>query len=70
MDKVGFVLFLLGAGGVAEAYGNGKQLTIGLLMLISGALLIGIGDLHNDIKKAKRIDDYSANRLERLFFLR
>lgn len=67
MDKIGFALCLIGCGGLAEAYGNGKQLSLSLIFLIIGGILIAIGDIRNDVKNYKR--DYHANVLDRLYFL-
>ena len=50
IEKIGFVLCLLGFGGMAEAYGFNKSFAISLTLIIVGAILIGIGDMSNDIK--------------------
>lgn len=70
MDKVGFVLCLLGAGGMAESYGLNKSLAVSLTMIILGGLLIAIGDISNDVKNYKRNNRRSDNILDRLYFLR
>ena len=68
LDKVGFVMALLGLGGLAEAYGNGRQISIALILIIVGALLVWIGDMANDIEISKRTDN--SNCLDRLYFLK
>lgn len=70
LDKVGFVLCLIGAAGAAESYGFNKSLSISLLLIIGGGLLIAIGDISNDIKTYKRNHRSDSNRLNRLYFLR
>ena len=70
MEKIGFVLCLISCGGIAEAYGNGKQLSLGLAMFIAGALLIAIGDLRHDIENNKQNHNCDSNILNRLHFLR
>jgi len=68
MSKVGFAICLLGLGGLAEAYGNGRELSISLILIIAGALLIWIGDMKDDIENAKRTNN--SNVLDRLYFLK
>ena len=70
MSKVGFALGLIGLGGLAESYGNHKAFEISLILIILSAILIGIGDLSNDIKTYKRNNTADSNVLDRLFFLR
>lgn len=65
MDKAGFALTLIGLGGLAEAYGNGRQLSISLILVICGALLVFFGDLKNDTQNYKR----SRNTNNRPYFL-
>ena len=69
MDKAGFVLTLLGLGGMAESYGLNKSFAISLTMIIVGALMILVGDMSNDIKTYKR-NSADSNVLDRLYFLR
>lgn len=69
-EKIGFVLCLLGFGGMAEAYGFNKSFAISLTLIIAGAILIGIGDMSNDIKTYKRNNRCDSNVLDRLYFLR
>ena len=69
LDKIGFVLCLLGFGGMAEAYGFNKSFAISLTLIIVGALMVGIGDVSNDIKTYKR-NSADSNVLNRLYFLR
>jgi hypothetical protein len=59
MDKAGLIITLLGFGGLAEAYGSGKQLSLSLILVICGALLIFFGDLRNDTQNYKRSRDDS-----------
>ena len=70
MEKIGFVLTLLGFGGMAEAYGFNKSFAISLTLIIAGAILIGIGDMSTDIKNYKRNNNADSNILDRLYFLR
>lgn len=68
MNKIGFAMCLIGCGGMAEAYGNGRELSISLILIIAGALLIWIGDMKDDIENAKRTNN--SNVLDRLYFLK
>lgn len=70
MDKIGFAMELIGLGGLAEAYGNPKALSIALILIIVGGILIAIGDTKNDIKNYKRNRNSDSNVLDRLYFLR
>jgi len=70
MEKIGFVLCLLGFGGMAEAYGFNKSFSISLTMVIVGGLMIYVGDISNDIKTFKRNNRCDSNVLDRLYFLR
>lgn len=40
MRNIGFVFALLGCAGLAEAYGDGKQIAISLALIGFGALLM------------------------------
>ncbi len=70
LDKIGFTLFLIGAGGMAEAYGFNKSFAISLTMIIVGGLMIFVGDMNNDIQTYKRNNAADSNVLDRLHFLR
>ena len=70
VSKIGFVLALIGVGGMAEAYGFNKSLAISLTMVIIGGLMIFWGDTSNDIKAYTRNDRSNSNVLDRLYFLR
>lgn len=70
MDKAGFAIVLLGMGGMAEAYGFNKSFAISLTMIIVGSIMVGIGDMSNDIKNHKRHSGNNANVLDRLYYLR
>ena len=70
MDKIGFAIVLIALGGLAEAYGNAKSLSIALILVIVGGILIAIGDAKNDIKNYKRNNRSDSNVLDRLYFLR
>ena len=61
MDKIGFILCLFGAGGMAEAYGFNRSFVISLLMLIIGGLLIAKGEKREE-KDYKRSNS-DPNRL-------
>ena len=69
-EKIGFVLTLLGFGGMAEAYGFNKSFAISLTLIIVGGLMIFVGDMSNDIKTYKRNNRCDSNVLDRLYFLR
>ena len=69
MDKIGFALCLIGIGGMAESYGLNKSMAISLIMVITGGILIAIGELKNDIKNHKRSNPSDCNVLDRLYFL-
>ena len=64
MSKVGFCMALIGVGGLAEAYGNTKQLWISLLLIGAGAVLMR---MENEKDIDRRTD--RGNILDRLFFL-
>ena len=70
LDKVGFALCLIGAGGMAESYGMNRSLAISLLMIIAGGLMIFVGDMTNDAENYRRNNcNNDSNNLDRLFFL-
>lgn len=74
LDKIGFALCLVGTAGAAESYGLNRSLAISLILIITGGIMIFVGDLHNDIHRAKRTDNrkhrnYDSNVLDRLYFL-
>lgn len=64
MKKMGYALALIGVGGLAEAYNNGKQILISLLLIGIGALLMRFGNEKNSVRHPDGI-----NILDRLFFL-
>lgn len=68
IDKIGFVLCLIGAGGMAESYGLNKSLAISLLMIIAGGLMIFVGEMVNDKENYSRANS-DSNVLDRLYFL-
>lgn len=70
LDKVGFVLCLIGAGGMAESYGLNRSLSISLIMIITGGLMIWIGDMTNDAKNYRRNHRSDSNIMDRPHFLR
>ena len=70
LSKIGFALCLLGLGGLAESYGLNKSMAISLTLIIIGGLAIGIGDMYEDVKNAKRTDNSRSNCLDRLYYLR
>lgn len=65
VSKVGFAMCLIGAGGMAEAYGNAKQMIISIALISVGALMMRLGDEKVHIDRR----DYSSNILDRLRFL-
>ena len=64
ISKVGFCMALIGVGGLAEAYGNTKQLWISLLLIGAGAVLMR---MRNEKDIDRRTD--RGNILDRLYFL-
>ena len=70
MSKAGFVISLIGLGGMAEAYGLNKSFALSLTMVVVGGLMVWIGDMSNDIKNYKRSNNADSNILDRLYFLR
>ena len=70
LSSAGFVLCLIGLGGLAESYGVNKSMAVSLTLIIIGGLAIGIGDMYEDVKSAKRTDNTRSNCLDRLYFLR
>ena len=49
--NIGFIMALLGWGGLSEAYGNGYQTTISALLIIIGGILLyrGLADEKQNI---------------------
>ena len=70
LDKIGFGLCLIGIGGMAESYGFNKSLAISLVLMITGGILIFVGDMANDTENYRRANSDSGNVLDRLYFLR
>ena len=70
LDKIGFVLCLIGTGGMAESYGLNKSLSISLAMIMLGGLMIFVGDMANDKENYRRANSDNGNILDRLYFLR
>lgn len=70
LSNAGFIALLIGFGGLAESYGFNKSFAVSLTLIIIGALAIGIGDMYEDVKRAKRTDNSRSNCLNRLYFLR
>lgn len=70
LDKIGFAICLIGTGGMAESYGLNKSLSISLVLIITGGLLILIGDIANDKENYRRANSNNSNVLDRLYFLR
>ena len=60
LDKIGFVLALIGVAGMGEAYGFNRQFSISLILIICGAVLVLIGDVRNDAKNYKRSNDIDS----------
>ena len=69
MNKAGFVMVLLGLGGLAEAYPNVKQIVLSAILIIVGAGLFYKGNCKNEKDNGSNRTD-SGNVLDRLFFLR
>lgn len=70
LDKIGFGLCLIGIGGMAESYGLNKSLAISLVLIITGGILIFVGDMANDTENYRRSNSDNGNVLDRLYFLR
>lgn len=70
LDKIGFGLCLIGIGGMAESYGFNKSLAISLVLMITGGLMIFVGDMANDTENYRRANSDNGNVLDRLYFLR
>lgn len=68
MKNIGIALFLIGCGGLAEAYGNPRQTIISSIMALLGILLLINEVTHEEVHNNRR--DYSGNILDRLHFLR
>ena len=66
MKHTGFILFIIGCGGLAEAYGKPTQIIISLILAIVGCLI-----LFHEVSNEKVHIDRSAdsNVLDRLHFL-
>ena len=67
MDKTGFVMVLLGLGGMAEAYPNPKQIAISAVLIIVGAAIFYKGSCKREKNTDKRTSD--SNVFDRLHFL-
>lgn len=67
MDKAGFILALIGVGGLSESYGNTRATIISIAMVLIGSGLIYIGIKGNEKNNNKCSD---SNVLDRLYFLR
>lgn len=66
LAKVGFVLALIGFGGIAEAYGNTRSVVISLTLISVGAFLMAKGSIHETV----HFRNDNSNVLDRLHFLR
>ena len=67
MKHTGYVLFLIGCGGLAESYDKPIQTIISLMLAIAGCLILFHEVTHEKIHSNKR--DYNSNILDRLRFL-
>lgn len=63
-SKIGFALALIGVGGIAEAYGNTKQIIISLTLIGLGALLMRFDDEKDSDRSIGNV-----NILDRLHYL-
>ena len=66
MDKTGFVMVLLGLGGMAEAFPNSRQIAISAVLIIVGTVIFYKGNC-NEKNTDKRTSD--SNVFDRLHFL-
>ena len=63
----GFILFIMGCGGLSEAYGKPIQILISIILAILGGLILFHEVTHEKVHIDRRID--SDNILDRLFYL-
>lgn len=67
MKHTGIILFLLGCGGISEAYGKPTQILISIILAILGGLILFHGVHHEKVNSNKRTD--GINVLDRLRYL-
>ena len=67
MKHTGIILFLLGCGGISEAYGKPTQIIISLILMIIGCLIL-FTEVRNEKVHIDRSNS-SSNILDRLQFL-
>ena len=65
---IGFIMALLGMGGISEAYGNAYQTTISALLILVGGILLYRG-LSDEKKNNDKHCRDTGNVLNRLYFL-
>lgn len=67
-SNIGFVMVLIGLGGLSEAYGSASQTTISALLILLGGILLyrGLTDEKQN-NNEHRADN--SNVLDRLYFL-
>lgn len=63
----GFILFIMGCGGLSEAYGKPTQILISIILATLGGLILFHGVHHEKVNSNKRTD--GINVLERLRYL-
>ena len=63
----GFILFIIGCGGLSEAYGKPTQILISIILAILGGLILFHEVTHEKVHIDKRTG--SGNILDRLFYL-
>lgn len=68
LSGIGFVMALIGLGGLAEAYGNMKAVIISIALIVIGAFLIAKGEKNETDMRGNR--GSNSNILDRPYFLR
>lgn len=63
----GFILFIIGCGGISEAYGKPTQILISIILAILGGLILFHEVKHEKVNSDKRTD--GINVLDRLRYL-
>ena len=69
MKHTGYILFILGCGGLAESYGNARATIISLTLAIVGGLIL-FREVSNEKVHIGRHGRNTGNVLDRLYFLR
>ena len=65
--SIGFISFICGCGGIAEAYGNSRAIIISLILMIIGCLILFTEVKDEKVNNHRNIDN--VNVLSRLQYL-